>query len=91
MYLAVRDVLEGKFSGGDVVLGLKEDGVGLAPLGGDFVKPAARGAAMADVEKLRAAIVAGKLWVPATLDELARFTRADPAALGLAHAVAARP
>ncbi len=91
VYLAVRDVLGGRFSGGDVVLGLKEDGVGLAPLGGDFVKPAARGAAMADVEKLRAAIVAGKLWVPATLDELARFTRADPAALGLAHAVAARP
>jgi basic membrane protein A len=91
VYLAVRDVLGGRFSGGDVVLGLKEDGVGLAPLGGDFVKPAARGAAMADVEKLRAAIVAGKLWVPATLDELARFTPADPAALGLAHAVAARP
>src|SRR5439155_1602416 len=32
VYLAVKDVLDGKFAGGDVVLGLGEDGVGLAPL-----------------------------------------------------------
>src|SRR5260370_27441280 len=83
VYLAVRDVLGGRFSGGDLGLGLKEDGVGLGPLGGDFVKPAARGPAMADVEKLRAAIVAGKLWLPAPPTHLARFTPAAPAALAL--------
>jgi basic membrane protein A len=94
VYLAVKDVLEGKFTGGDVVLGLGENGVGLAPAGGDAIPaitPELRAAAFADVEKLRAAIIAGKVQAPATLDELAKFAPPDPAALGLAHAVAARP
>src|SRR5207244_13048813 len=34
VYLAVKDVLEKKFSGGDIELGLREGGVGLAPIGG---------------------------------------------------------
>jgi basic membrane protein A len=94
VYLAVKDVLEGKFTGGDVALGLRENGVGLAPAGGDAlpaVTAEMRAAALADVEKLRAAIIAGKAQAPATLDELAKFAPPDPAALGLAHAVAARP
>src|SRR5881394_3436274 len=57
VYLAVKDVLDGKFAGGDVVLGLREDGVGLAPIRAGMAPPEA----IADVEKLRAAIVAGKL------------------------------
>lgn len=87
VYLAVKDIMEGRFSGGDVVLGLKEDGVGLAPV----EKGMAPEAALADVEKLRAAVIEGKVKAPATLDELARFTPGDAAALGLSHAVAARP
>ena len=93
VYQGVRDGLAGKFAGGNVVLGLKEGGVGLAPLGGDVdaaITPAARTAALADVAKLREAIVAGKFAVPATLEELAKFTPPDTVALGLAHAVAAR-
>src|SRR5258706_15064892 len=39
VYLAVKDVLEGKFSGGDVVLGLRENGGGVAPPGGDAPPP----------------------------------------------------
>src|SRR5207253_8728995 len=31
VYLAVKGVMEKKFSGGDIVLGLREGGVGLAP------------------------------------------------------------
>ena len=85
VYLAVKDVMEGKFAGGDVVLGLKEDGVGLAPVAAGM----APASALADVERLRAALIAGKLHAPATLDELAKFAPADPAALGLA--VAAHP
>src|ERR1700737_2543654 len=77
VYLAVKDVLEGKFSGGDIVLGLKDGGVGLAPVG-DMVPPAQREAALAEVEKLRAAIVAGRLDVPATLEQLAKFAAARP-------------
>src|SRR6267143_2203015 len=76
VYMAVKDVLEGKFTGGDVVLGLREGGVGLAPAGGDAIAtitPEMRSAALADVERLRAAIIAGKVRPPATLDELARF------------------
>src|ERR1700686_4696334 len=34
VYEAARDMLAGKFVGGDVVLGLKDGGVGLSPLGG---------------------------------------------------------
>jgi basic membrane protein A and related proteins len=89
VYLAVKDTMEGKFSGGDVVMGLREGGVGLAPVG-EMVPPAQRAAALEDVERLRAALIAGKLQAPATLDELAKFMPQDPAALGLTHAVAAK-
>lgn len=77
VYLAVKDVLAGTFSGGDIVLGLKEGGVGLAAIG-EMVPPAQRAAALARVEKLGADIVAGRLQVPATLDELAKFAAARP-------------
>ena len=94
VYEGVRDVVQGKFSGGDVVLGLRERGVDLAPLGGDVdpaITPQARDAAMKDVETLRAAVVAGTIAVPATPDELARFAPPAPESLGLAHAVARKP
>jgi len=77
VYQAVKDVLEKKFSGGDVVLGLREGGVGLAPIG-PMVPAAVRDAALAEVEKLQAQIVAGQLEVPATLDQLARFAAVRP-------------
>src|SRR3954469_3617017 len=47
VYQAVKDVLEKKFSGGDVVLGLREGGVGLAPIG-PMVQASARAEALAD-------------------------------------------
>jgi basic membrane protein A and related proteins len=87
VYLAVKDVMEGKFAGGDLVLGLREGGVGLAKIADGMAPPAA----LADVEKLKAAIIEGKIQVPATLDELAKFAPVDSAALGLKGAVAAHP
>ncbi len=77
VYLAVRDVLEGKFSGGNVALGVKEGGVGLAPRG-PMIPPARRDALLAELEQLRARIADGRLPVPATLDELAKFAAARP-------------
>jgi basic membrane protein A len=77
VYLAVRDVLERRFSGGTVALGLKEGGVGLAPLG-PMVPPARRDAVLAEVEDLRARIADGRLVVPATLEDLAKFAAARP-------------
>jgi len=77
VYQAVKDVLEKKFSGGDVVLGLREGGVGLAPIG-PMVQASARAEALADIERLRARIVAGQLEVPATLEQLARFVAVRP-------------
>jgi basic membrane protein A len=88
VYQAVRDAVNGTFAGGDVVLGLRESGVGLSPLGGDAdpaITPAARAAALKDVEILRAAVVSGRIVVPATPGELARFDPPAPEALGLAR------
>ena len=77
VYLAVKDVLEKKFSGGDIVLGLREGGVGLAPIGGMVLAPK-REAIAAELDKLRTQIIEGQLAVPATLDELAKFVAARP-------------
>ena len=74
VYLAVKDVLDGKFTGGDVSLGLKEGGVGLAPFGGDLA-PDVRAQALAEVERMKAGIVAGRIRVPATVEELAQDAR----------------
>ena len=73
----------------NVVLGLRESGVGLSPLGGEAdaaVTAAARAAALKDVEVLRAAVISGRIVVPATPQELARFDPPPPEALGLARA-----
>jgi basic membrane protein A len=94
VYRSVRDMLDGTFTGGDMVLGLKDGAVGLAPLGGDAdpaITAEARSAAWRDVESLRAAVVSGRIAVPATLEELSRFTPPAAESLGLVHAVARRP
>jgi basic membrane protein A len=75
VYLAVQDMLAGTFKGGDVALGLKEGGVGLAPLGKPFAALPAekREKITAELERLRTAVIAGRIRVPATVDELAQF------------------
>ncbi|MET0403644.1 MAG: BMP family ABC transporter substrate-binding protein [Cystobacter sp.] len=61
VYEAVRDLRDGKLEGGDVVLGLKEGGVGYSPVRVDFP---GREEALQKVEALRARIIAGEIDVP---------------------------
>lgn len=69
-YNAVKDVAEDKFQGGSVtVLGLAEDGVGIA----DTTKDNTPEEIIQLAEKYKEAIVKGDFVVPATLDELSEF------------------
>ncbi|MHB8418943.1 MAG: BMP family lipoprotein [Myxococcales bacterium] len=61
VYLAARELEAGTFTPGNRELGLAEGGVGLAPVRVDFPGKAA---ALARVEALRQAIVAGTIQVP---------------------------
>jgi basic membrane protein A len=70
VYTAAKSIVDKNFKAGDTVLGLREGGVGLAPLTGDFP---GKDAAAARVEKLRQAVIAGQIKVPATLEELGSF------------------
>jgi basic membrane protein A and related proteins len=69
-YSSVKDVAADKFQGGSVtVLGLAEDGVGIA----DTTKDNTPEEIIQLAEKYKEAIVKGDFVVPATLDELSKF------------------
>ncbi len=68
---ASKDLVDGKFSAGDRVMGLKEGGVSLAPV---TLAIPDKQAALDRVAALRAQIVEGKLKVPSNLQELEAFT-----------------
>ncbi|UQA58813.1 BMP family lipoprotein [Polyangium aurulentum] len=70
IYTTVKSVVDKKFQAGDSALGLKEGGVGMAPVTVDFPN---KQEALAKVEKLRKAVIEGKIKVPSTLEELATF------------------
>lgn len=73
VYRTVADVVSGTFTAGHLEIGLKEGGVGYAPLRSERLGN--RAALNERVEALRAMIVSGRLRVPATLEELGRFER----------------
>jgi basic membrane protein A len=75
IYQATKDLVEGTFSAGEQVLGLKENGVGLAEVRVDFPGKAE---ALQKVEALRQRIVSGELQVPAVPADLASFQAATP-------------
>lgn len=75
IYQATKDLVEGKFSAGEQVLGLKENGVGMAEVRVDFPGKAE---ALQKVETLRQRIVSGELQVPAVPADLASFQAASP-------------
>ncbi|RYZ36128.1 MAG: BMP family ABC transporter substrate-binding protein, partial [Myxococcaceae bacterium] len=75
VYQAAKDLVDGKLTSGEQVLGLKENGVGMADVRVDFPGKAE---ALQKVEALRQQILAGKLTVPGTAAELASFQVAAP-------------
>jgi basic membrane protein A len=70
IYTSVKAIADKKFQPGDSALGLKEGGVGMAPVQIDFPN---KQEALAKVEKLRKAVIDGKIKVPSTLEELGTF------------------
>jgi basic membrane protein A and related proteins len=70
VYTTVKAVVTNSFQAGESSLGLSEGAVGLTPVTVDFPD---KHAVLARVEKLRKAVVDGKIWVPATLEELLSF------------------
>ena len=70
VWQALFDLSRGAFTSGDVKLGLKEAGVGLAEVRVDFP---GKTEALALVEALRAQVVSGALKVPASRAELEQF------------------
>jgi basic membrane protein A len=72
VYEAVRDLAEGKFTGGDMMLGLKEGGVAYAPVRVDFPGKAE---ALQKVEELRAKVISGEIQVPTSPTQTAAPAR----------------
>lgn len=70
VWRAASDLKAGRFTAGDVVLGLKEGAVGFAPVTVGFE---GKNAALAQVEALRQKVIAGELKVPSNLAELETF------------------
>ena len=60
--LAIKDVANGTFEGGDVVYGLKEGGVGLGK-----ISPKVPKSEVEAVDKIKAQIIAGKITPPTTI------------------------
>jgi len=95
VYDSVRDVMQGKFAGGDVVLGLSEGSMGLVPLSVatlptlramGFQDPQELRAIVIDIQTLQHAVMTRRIPVPATLEELKAFRPPHPEAIGMLRA-----
>ena len=71
VWRASKDLVEGKFTSGDVVMGLKEGGVTYAPVTVEFEKKAE---SLAKVEALRARVIAQEIRVPSNQQQFEAFT-----------------
>lgn len=70
VWQASSDLKDGKFTAGDLAMGLKEGGVGYAPV---RVELANKAAMLDKVEALRAKVISGELKVPSNPADLAAF------------------
>jgi len=71
VYQAAKDLADARFTAEDVVMGLKEGGVTYAPV---TVGLAGKDAVLAQVEALRAKVVAGRVKVPSNPADVDAFT-----------------
>lgn len=71
VYICTKEVVEGRFEGKHVVLGLKDGGLGYAPVRLNFE---GKEEALKRVEALRRMIIEGELVIPSTEEELEKFT-----------------
>lgn len=79
IYSLAAAAAKGAVTKGHVILGLKQDGVGLTAM--PFTRAALPPGAAAIVERYRQAIIAGKLSAPSTPQELQAFRPIPPSAL----------
>jgi basic membrane protein A len=83
VYRTILDVLRGRFAGGDVVLGLADNALGLARFSGFQILEQMGYDSQKlvqinnEVKSLQAAVATGKIAVPATLAELKAFRPPD--------------
>lgn len=75
VYATIKDVKEGKFSGGQVIYDLKANGVGLSEM--KYTKDAIGAENLKKVEDVKAKIVSGEIVPPASLEDLQKFLAAN--------------
>ena len=76
VYRLAQQAVAQKLPSGHLVLGLKENGVGLSPF--TYTKSVMTPSRIARITKIRTAIIAGKIVPPSTREALALF-KPDPA------------
>lgn len=79
VFALAADAAKGTVSGGQVILGLKQDGVGLTTM--TYTRSLLPAGAATTVARYRQAIIAGKIAVPSTPQQLQNFRPVSPAAL----------
>ncbi|MDI6828021.1 MAG: BMP family ABC transporter substrate-binding protein, partial [Armatimonadota bacterium] len=82
VYSTCKSVVQGNFKAGDQILGLKEGGVGLSPM--KYTRQNLPPNAVETIERLRKAIIEGKIKPPKTEKELQEF-RSNWLKKGLFH------
>lgn len=72
VFEAVRELRDGKWKGGEKILGLKEGGIKLSPM--QYTRKSIPPAVLARLEKVKQLIADGKLQVPKTEEDVQVFT-----------------
>jgi basic membrane protein A len=80
VFSLAAQIARGKYPSGHIVLGLKENGVGITAM--PYTRSALPPSGPAEIESYRRAIVAGEINVPSTLAELAAFRPVPPKPAG---------